>query len=139
DGPGAAALAEKALKQHDADPARAYFILARADLMNGKMEDAQTAFQQSVKLGHDARLLAWSHIYLGRILDVQQEREQAIAEYKLALAVRDGQPDTKEAAEGGLKKPFTLPGEPPPDNSVGPGADSGSQAVTGTQTGQSNP
>src|SRR6185312_3719689 len=102
DGPGAAALAEKALKQHDADPARAYFILARADLMNGKMEGAQTAFQQSVKLGHDARLLAWSHIYLGRILDVQQEREQAMAEYKLALAARDGQPDTKEAAESGL-------------------------------------
>lgn len=139
DGPGAAALAQKALKQHDVDPARAYFILARADLMNGKMEDAQGAFQQSVKLGHDARLLAWSHIYLGRILDVQQERDQAIAEYKLALAARDGQPDTKEAAEGGLKKPFTLPGEPPPDDSVGPGADSGSQAVTGTQAGQSNP
>jgi tetratricopeptide (TPR) repeat protein len=101
--------------------------LARADLKNGKMEDAQGAFQQSVKLGHDARLLAWSHIYLGRILDVQQERDQAIAEYKLALAARDGQPDTKEAAESGLKKPFTLPGEPPPDGTVGPQADNGPQ------------
>jgi hypothetical protein len=127
-GPGAAALAERALKQHDADPARANFILARADLMNGKMEDAQGAFQQSVKLGRDSRLLAWSHIYLGRILDVEQERNQAVAEYKLALAERDGQPDTKEAAEDGLKKPFTLPGEPPPDDSVGPGADAGPQA-----------
>lgn len=133
DGPGAAALAEKALKQHDADPARGYFILARADLMNGHMEDAQGAFQQSVKLGHDARLLAWSHIYLGRILDVQQEREQAIAEYKLALDARDGQPDTKEAAESGLKKPFTLPGEPPPDDSVGPNADTGAQASQSNQ------
>ena len=128
DGPGAAALAQKALNQHDADPARGYFILARADLMNGKMEDAQTAFQQSVKLGQDARLLAWSHIYLGRILDVEQEREQAMAEYKLALAGRDGQPDTKEAAEDGLKKPFMLPGEPPPDDSVSPQAAAGSGA-----------
>lgn len=122
DGSGAAELAAKALKQHDADPARAYFILARADLMNGKMEDAQAAFQQSVTLGHDARLLAWSHIYLGRILDVEQERDRAVAEYKLALAGRDGQPDTKEAAEDGLKKPFTLPGEPPPDDSMNSGA-----------------
>jgi hypothetical protein len=97
------------------------------------MEDAVTAFQQSVKLGHDARLLAWSHIYLGRILDVQQERDQAIAEYKLALAARDGQPDTKEAAESGLKKPFTLPGEPPPDGGNGPQADNGPQA-TGPQS-----
>jgi len=109
----ATTLAQDALQKHDPDPARANFILARADLMNGKMQDAQAAFQQSVKLGHDARLLAWSHIYLGRILDVEQQRDQALAEYKLALAVRDGQPDTKEAAEGGLKKPFTLPGQPP--------------------------
>ncbi|MFZ0662816.1 MAG: hypothetical protein WAM66_09000 [Acidobacteriaceae bacterium] len=136
-GPGAAALAEQALKQHDADPARANFILARADLMNGKMEDAQAAFQQTVKLGHDARLLAWSHIYLGRILDVEQQRDQAVAEYKLALAERDGQPDTKEAAEGGLKKPFTLPGEPPPDDSVGSGT-SGSGPQGTSQTGGSS-
>ncbi len=132
DGQTAAALSEKALKQHDADPARANFILARADLMNGKMGDAVAAFQQSVKLGHDARLLAWSHIYLGRILDVQQDRDKAIAEYKQALAARDGQPDTKEAAESGLKKPFTLPGEPPPDGSAGPQSDNGPQA-TGPQ------
>jgi hypothetical protein len=108
----ATSLAQTALEKQDPDPARANFILARADLMNGKMENAQSAFQQSVKLGHDPRLLAWSHIYLGRILDVEQQRDQALAEYKLALAVRDGQPDTKEAAEDGLKKPFTLPGQP---------------------------
>jgi len=61
---------------------------------------------------------------------VQQERDQAIAEYKLALAARDGQPDTKEAAESGLKKPFTLPGEPPPDGTAGPRADNGPQTQT---------
>ena len=54
-------------------------------------------------------MLAWSHIYLGRILDVEEQRDEAIAEYKAALTVRDGQPDTKEAAEAGLKQPFTLP------------------------------
>ncbi len=110
----ATSLAQAALTNHDPDPARANFILARADLMNGKMADAVPAFQESIKLGHDARLLAWSHIYLGRIADVEQDRDQAIVEYKAALAVRDGQPDTKEAAESGLKKPFTLPGQPPP-------------------------
>ncbi|MGC2161422.1 MAG: tetratricopeptide repeat protein [Silvibacterium sp.] len=129
DAKNATALAQAALQQHDPDPARANFILARADLMNGKMEDAQTAFQQSVQLGHDARLLAWSHIYLGRILDVEQQRDQAVAEYKQALAVRDGQPDTKEAAESGMKKPFTLPGEPQQsnDNDSGKGNDAPSQ------------
>jgi hypothetical protein len=108
----ATTLSLDALKNHTPDPARANFILARADLMNGKMENAIPAFQQSLKIGHDPRLLAWSHIYLGRINDVMEQRDRAIAEYKAALAVRDGQPDTRKAAEEGLKKPFTLPGEP---------------------------
>lgn len=133
DANGATTLAQTALNQHTPDPARANFILARADLMNGKMENAQTAFQQTVKLGHDSRLLAWSHIYLGRILDVEQQRDEAIAEYKAALAARDGQPDTKQAAEDGLKKPFTLPGQPPPDN------DSDSSSNDGTHTSNTQP
>jgi len=123
-------LAQTALKNHAPDPARANFILARADLMTGKMEAAIPAFQQSIKLGHDPRLLAWSHIYLGRINDVMQQRDQAIAEYKAALAVRDGQPDTKQAAEDGLKKPFTLPGEPQsPSSSSGDDSSSGSASA----------
>jgi hypothetical protein len=118
-------LSQAALQKHAPDVARANFILARADLMNGKMEDAQAAFQQSVKLGSDPRLLAWSHIYLGRILDVEQQRDQAIAEYKAALAVRDGQPDTKEAAQNGIKKPFVLPGESQSNDSQSSDSQSG--------------
>ncbi len=127
-------LAETALKDHAPDPARANFILARADLMNGKMEAAIPAFQQSIKLGHDPRLLAWSHIYLGRINDVMQQRDQAIAEYKAALAVRDGQPDTKQAAEDGLRKPFTLPGQ-----SQSSGDDSSASAPTTPSATQQQP
>ncbi|HEX3986252.1 MAG TPA: hypothetical protein VHX13_06520 [Acidobacteriaceae bacterium] len=106
---GAQALAEKALQTHSGQPGRADFILARVDLMNGKMEDAETAFRGTLAAAQDARMLAWAHIFLGRIKDVEGDRDGAIAEYKAALTVRDGQPDTKEAAESGLKKPFTLP------------------------------
>jgi tetratricopeptide (TPR) repeat protein len=106
---GAQSLAEKALASHDGDAGRADFILARVDLMNGKIDDAQTAFRSTLTASKDPRTLAWSHIYLGRILDVEDERDQAVAEYKAALTVRDGQPDTKDAAEAGLKAPFTLP------------------------------
>lgn len=131
DANGATQLAEAALKNHAPDPARANFILARADLMNGNMQAAIPAFRQSIRLGHDPRLLAWSHIYLGRINDVMQQRDQAIAEYKAALAVRDGQPDTKQAAEDGLKKPFTLPGESQP--SGGDDSSPGSSSPSGVQ------
>ncbi len=105
----AAALSQKALQDHTPDAARANFILARASLMTGNIDDAEGAFKETVRLSNDPRLLAWSHIYLGRILDVEDKRDDAMLEYKAALTVRDGQPDTKEAAEKGLKSPFALP------------------------------
>jgi hypothetical protein len=106
---GAAELAQKALESHSGDAGQANFILARVDLMKGKIDDAQAAFKDTLTASKDPRMLAWSHIYLGRILDVEEQRDEALVEYKAALTVRDGQPDTKEAAEAGLKQPFALP------------------------------
>jgi hypothetical protein len=40
---------------------------------------------------------------------VRPQRAKAIAEYRAALANRDSQPDTKAAAEKGIKEPFALP------------------------------
>jgi tetratricopeptide (TPR) repeat protein len=106
---GASELAQKVLASHNGDAGRADFILARVDLMNGKIDDAKATFENTLTASKDPRVLAWSHIYLGRILDVEDQRDHAVAEYKAALTVRDGQPDTKEAADAGLKQPFTLP------------------------------
>jgi TolA-binding protein len=106
---GAAALAQKALDNHNGDAGQADFILARVHLMNGRIDDAEAAFRDTLKASKDSRMLAWSHIYLGRILDVEEKRDDAVTEYNAALAVRDGQPDTRAAAEAGLKKPFALP------------------------------
>jgi hypothetical protein len=114
---GAQALAQKALAAHSGEPGRAEFILARVDLMNGKMDDAETAFRGTLAAAKDPRMLAWSHIFLGRIKDVEDNRDGAIAEYRAALTVRDGQPDTKQAAETGLKKPFMLPHQAENDSS----------------------
>ena len=106
---GAAQLAQRALDNHNGDAGQADFILARVDLMSGKIDDAEAAFRDTLKASKDARMLAWSHIYLGRILDVEDKRDDAVTEYNAALAVRDGQPDTRAAADAGLKKPFALP------------------------------
>ena len=56
------------------------------------------------------RLLAWSHIYLGRMLDLECKRDEALTEYKEGLAVRDGQLDTRLAAERGVKTAYAVPG-----------------------------
>ena len=115
---GAGEIADAALK---ADPANAeaHYVLGRIDLMQGHPADALDHLTQTVKLSHDPRTVAWAHIYLGRMYDIARDpnnpgeilpqRDKAIVEYKAALANRDSQTDTKDAAEKGIKQPFTLP------------------------------
>jgi tetratricopeptide (TPR) repeat protein len=88
------------------EPGRAAFILARIASLAGNMEEARQDFQQAAQSVHDPRVLAWSHIYLGRIFDIQQQREAAVAEYQAALAAGDPAADTKAAAERGLSAPY---------------------------------
>jgi tetratricopeptide (TPR) repeat protein len=123
----ASALTEGALKQHSPDPARANFILARADLLTGNTDDATTAFNEAIRLGSDPRLLAWSHIYLGQIHDVNEERDRALAEYKAALAVPDIPPDVKAVADKGIATPFTLPDQPQQSDNAPPASPSNGQ------------
>lgn len=101
-------LAQKALND-PSQAGRANFILARVAILHGDVAAAQQAFEQTVRLSKDPRTVAWSHIYLGRIDDVQNHRDQALAEYHAALTTRDGQPDTKRAAEKGLQQAYAVP------------------------------
>jgi tetratricopeptide (TPR) repeat protein len=107
---GAGELAKAALASPNGDHARAYYMQARIGLMQRQPAAAIDNFEQTLKTSKDPRTLAWSHIYLGRLYDVVPDRQKAVAEYKAALTVRDGQPDTKAAAEKGLKEPFAAPG-----------------------------
>ncbi|WP_255483864.1 hypothetical protein [Granulicella sp. 5B5] len=118
----AADLADKALEDPKGDHGRATYVLARVDLMQGDPEKAQKEFSTALTLSHDPRTLAWCHIYLGRLYDIETapERDKAVAEYKAALEVRDGRPDTRQAAEAGVAKPYALPqrvgSKPVPDD-----------------------
>jgi hypothetical protein len=112
----ASALARQSLNSHDdtltavADNARANFILARAAVMTGHPDEAITRFQTTLATSKEPRLLAWSHIYLGRMLDLECKRDQAVSEYKLAMETRDGQQDTRLAAERGVKTAYAVNG-----------------------------
>jgi tetratricopeptide (TPR) repeat protein len=96
------------------EPGRAAFLLARIASLQGKMEEARLDFEQAVQSSHDARVLAWSHIYLGRIADIQEKREAAVEHYRLALAAGDSASDTRNAAERGLSAPYQKPQAPRP-------------------------
>jgi hypothetical protein len=118
---GAAQLAQQAIAQKSGDPAYADYILGQAVLSSktldeASLEQAQHHFADAVRLSKDPRTLAWAHIYLGRIHDLLEDRDEAVAEYKAALTVRDGQEDTKRAAEKGLQQPFALHQQAQPDD-----------------------
>jgi tetratricopeptide (TPR) repeat protein len=89
-------------------PGHAAFILARIATLSGKMEEARISFEQAVHSVQDPRILAWSHIYLGRIYDIQQNRDVAVEHYKAALAAGDPATDTRAAAEKGLMNPYQV-------------------------------
>ena len=110
----AVSLAQTALASPSSVPGqgagRADFILARVAIMTGQPTQAIDNFQKAVAASHEPRIVAWSHIYLGRMLDLECRRDQAIAEYKAALAARDGQLDTRLAAQRGLRAAYAVNG-----------------------------
>jgi len=106
----AAAMARQALtvasSDGTVDTGRANFILARVAIMTKQPEAAFDGFEKAAATAKDTRILAWSHIYLGRMMDLSCRREDAVGQYKEALAVRDGEQDTRIAAERGVKKAY---------------------------------
>jgi tetratricopeptide (TPR) repeat protein len=106
---GASDIANKVLADPSGDHAQAHYILARVNLMQRQPGAAIGDFQEVLDTSKNPRTLAWSHIYLGRLYDIMPDREKAVAEYQAALTVRDSQPDTKAAAEQGIKQPFVAP------------------------------
>jgi hypothetical protein len=118
----ASAMARQALAAHsdssvdsgsleaNAASSRAEFILARAAILDGHPGQAVDGFQKTLAASKDPRLLAWSHIYLGRIFDLDCKRDEAISEYQAALRTRDGQQDTRLAAERGVKTAYAVRG-----------------------------
>jgi tetratricopeptide (TPR) repeat protein len=106
DGTSAQSLAQQALSEKREDPGRAFFILAQVATMNRDMKGAQSYFQQALEATHEPKVLAWSHIYLGRIFDLQEDRAAALTQYRAALDAGASLPEAKAAAERGLQQPY---------------------------------
>jgi len=114
DSAGAQKLAQQALDEHREDPGRALFILAQVATANKDIEGARSYFQRALGVAREPKVVAWSHIYLGRIFDLQEEREAAVGEYRAALQAGSSLPEAKAAAERGLKEPYEPPHAPQP-------------------------
>ncbi len=109
---GAQELAQQALDKKIGDQGRALFILAEVAVANKNRDGAQDNFQKAIESTKDPTVVGWSHVYLGRILDMKEEREAALQEYKAALSAGGGLPEIKAAAERGLEQAYEPPAKP---------------------------
>jgi len=102
-------LAQQALDEQEEDSGRALFILAEVATQNRDMEGARTYFERALKNAHEPKVIAWSHIYLGRIFDLKEDRFAALDQYRAALNAAGALPEAKLAAQRGLDQPYEPP------------------------------
>jgi hypothetical protein len=112
DAKGAQELAQQALDKKIGDQGRALFILAEVAVANKNMDGARDNFQKAIQTAKDPKVIGWSHVYLGRILDLKEEREAALVEYRAALTTGAELPEIKAAAERGLQQAYEPPAKP---------------------------
>ncbi len=117
-GAAAAASFERYLASHP-DDERATYGLAVASALQGKPDQARELFTKVIAAAQnplaganahpDPANVSWSHIYLGRMYDVEGKRDLAVLEYRAALAVA-GAPDTaRTAAQSGISAGYKTP------------------------------
>jgi tetratricopeptide (TPR) repeat protein len=103
-------LAQQALNENEGDAGRALFILAQIATANRDMEGARTYFERALQSAHEPKVIAWSHIYLGRIFDLKENRDAALDQYRAALsAAGETLPEATLAARRGLEQPYEPP------------------------------
>ncbi len=129
DGAAAAAAFERVLAMQPGQP-RALYGLAIASLLEGNATRARELFEQVVTsapgapagpaasagdpTAHaDPLALAWSHIYLGRMHDLDGDRDQALADYHAALDVSGAPEEARSAAQRGMEQAYQLPAPSP--------------------------
>jgi hypothetical protein len=112
DSEGARQLAQQALDAKNEDSGRAFFILAQVATMNRDLQGARNYFEQALGTAREPKVVAWSHIYLGRIFDLQEERAEALDHYRAALSAGTQLPEVKAAAERGIQQPYEPPSRP---------------------------
>jgi hypothetical protein len=112
DAEAASKFAQQALNEKSGDPGRALFILARVATMNRDMQGARSYFEKALSVAQEPKVVAWSHIYLGRICDLQEDRAAALDHYRAALTAGANLPEAKAAAQRGLDQPYEPPAHP---------------------------
>jgi tetratricopeptide (TPR) repeat protein len=94
--------------ESDAANGEAFYGLGLVASMKNKREIAADYFSKAVASPTAGKpVKVWAHIYLGRIFDVDQKRTEALQQYQSAIALGDNTRNAQDAAQRGLREPFS--------------------------------
>jgi tetratricopeptide (TPR) repeat protein len=105
---GVVAATRKMIEIRPDDP-QTIFNLASALMRTGEYEEAESTLRGLLKLPlgpSDSRFVVFSHYQLGRLLDVQGRRDDAVAEYRRVLDLPDLH-DAHRLAREAIESPVT--------------------------------
>lgn len=111
--PRDAEAAFRAVLEKEPGNLRALYGVGVAATLQRDVERAKGLFQQVIAGAAQARQhpanlrwLAWSHVYLGRIYDVEGKRELALSEFRAALAIAEAPQAVRDAAQRGIEQGY---------------------------------
>ena len=104
--PEAKAAYHAVLENDNPNSERAIYGMAVVYANMRKPDLAEEYFQKTLSTAHDLRIVTWSHIYLGRLADLNGQRDAALAQYHAALLTAAAFPMALRAAQSGMETPF---------------------------------
>lgn len=90
----------------DARNERALFGMAVVASNTRKPDTAEEYLKKTLQVARSLRIATWSHIYLGRLYDLEGLRKQALEQYRAAAVTASAFPDAYRAVQSGLGQPF---------------------------------
>ncbi len=90
----------------------AHYRIAEVFFLQGNFQSAVNEFREALNGDLDPKWTeVWSHINMGKVFDVTQQRERALNEYTQAIRTKDNTQGAQEEAARYMKEPYQRPAQ----------------------------
>ena len=97
---------QQVLQKNDPRNVKALYGMAVAAANTRKPDMAEKYFKKTLAVARNVRIVTWSHIYLGRLYDLEDRRSDALEQYREASVTAANFPEALLAVQAGLRLPF---------------------------------
>ncbi len=97
----------------DRNSSLAHYRIAEVFFLQGNFQSAVNEFREALNGDLEPKWTeVWSHINMGKVFDVTQQRERAMNEYTQAIRTKDNTQGAQEEAARYMKEPYQRPAQP---------------------------